>query len=154
SPELVSDVVSRSLKEKGVPADQIAQAKTVWSGWNMVLQNFGAFFGMIAFTKAAQRYGRKPAFAMAFLCAFVATIGYFQFFNSTSDIWMSFMMGFCQLALFAGFAIYLPELFPTRLRSTGTSFCYNVGRFIAASGPFTLGRLQAALAASATSALG
>ena len=154
SPELVSDVVSRSLKAKGLPADQIAQAKTVWSGWNMVLQNLGAFFGMLAFTKAAQRYGRKPAFAVAYLCAFAATIGYFQFFNSTSDIWMSFIMGFCQLSIFAGFAIYLPELFPTRLRSTGTSFAYNVGRFIAASGPFTLGKLQAALAVSATSALG
>ena len=59
-------------------------------------------------------------------------------------------MGFCQLGLFAGFAIYLPELFPTRLRSTGTSFCYNVGRFIAASGPFTLGELQQALAAGVT----
>ena len=41
--------------------------------------------------------------------------------------------GFCQLALFGGYSIYLPELFPTRLRSTGTSFCYNVGRFVAAS---------------------
>jgi hypothetical protein len=51
--------------------------------------------------------------------------------------------------LFAGFAIYLPELFPLRLRSTGTSFCYNVGRFIAASGPFTLGILQAELARGA-----
>ena len=59
-------------------------------------------------------------------------------------------MGGCQLALFAGFAIYLPELFPTSLRSTGTSFCYNVGRFVAASGPFTLGSLQAALKAGAT----
>ena len=38
------------------------------------------------------------------------------------------LMGFTQLALFGGYAIYLPELFPTRLRSTGTSFCYNVGR--------------------------
>ena len=62
---------------------------------------------------------------------------------------MSAVMGFCQLALFAGFAIYLPELFPLRLRSTGTSFCYNVGRFIAASGPFTLGRLQQWLAQGA-----
>jgi hypothetical protein len=62
------------------------------------------------------------------------------------------VMGFCQLALFAGFAIYLPELFPLRLRSTGTSFCYNVGRFIAASGPFTLGKLQAWLAQGATTA--
>ena len=50
-------------------------------------------------------------------------------------------MGFCQLALFGGYAIYLPELFPTRLRSTGTSFCYNVGRFVAALGPLTLGLL-------------
>jgi hypothetical protein len=51
------------------------------------------------------------------------------------------LMGFCQLALFGGYAIYLPELFPTRLRSTGTSFCYNVGRMVAAAGPFTLGLL-------------
>jgi len=38
------------------------------------------------------------------------------------------------------YSIYLAELFPTRLRSTGTSFCYNVGR-LAAAGPFTLGVL-------------
>ena len=32
-------------------------------------------------------------------------------------------------------------MFPTRLRSTGTSFCYNVGRFIAACGPFLQGQM-------------
>jgi hypothetical protein len=50
-------------------------------------------------------------------------------------------MGFCILSLFAGYAVYFPELFPTHLRSTGTSFCYNVGRFVAAAGPFFLGTL-------------
>ncbi|MEW6307122.1 MAG: MFS transporter, partial [Verrucomicrobiota bacterium] len=40
-----------------------------------------------------------------------------------------------------GYAVYFPELFPTRLRSTGVSFCYNVGRFVAASGPAVLGLL-------------
>ncbi|MBI3413762.1 MAG: MFS transporter [Verrucomicrobia bacterium] len=150
SPELVGDVIERSLRADGVGADKIAKAKTVWTGVNMIVQNLGAFFGMIFFTKAAQRFGRRPAFAVAFVAAFLATVGYFQLFNSKADIWMSFVMGFCQLALFAGFAIYLPELFPTRLRSTGTSFCYNVGRFIAASGPFTLGELQKALAAGVT----
>jgi hypothetical protein len=35
----------------------------------------------------------------------------------------------------------MPELFPTRLRSTGTSFCYNVGRGVAAVGPVGLGLL-------------
>ena len=56
----------------------------------------------------------------------------FTFWNlkDFSDIfWMIPLMGFCQFALFGGYAIYFPELFPTRLRSTGTSFCYNVGRF-------------------------
>ena len=51
------------------------------------------------------------------------------------------IMGFCQLALFGGYAIYFPELFPTRLRSTGTSFCYNGARFVAAAAPSALGQL-------------
>jgi hypothetical protein len=49
---------------------------------------------------------------------------------------MMFLLGIAQLSVFAGFAIYLPELFPSRLRSTGTSFCYNFGRFAAAAGSF------------------
>jgi hypothetical protein len=36
-------------------------------------------------------------------------------------------------------------LFPTRLRSTGTSFCYNCGRLIAAAGPLTLGMLTSSV---------
>jgi hypothetical protein len=67
----------------------------------------------------------------------------FRYLDDITDIWwMLPMMGFCQFSLFAGYAIYFPELFPTRLRSTGTSFCYNVGRFVAASGPFLLGQLS------------
>jgi hypothetical protein len=86
---------------------------------------------------------------LAAIAAMVATIFYFQTFNGAEDLWMSSVMGICQMALFAGFAIYLPELFPLRLRSTGTSFCYNVGRYVAATGPFTLGQLQSQLAEKA-----
>ena len=150
SPELVGDVMQRSLMEEGVAPDKITGEKTYWIGVNSIVQNIGAFIGMLLFTRFAQSLGRKKAFAFAFVAAMLATIGYFQFFNGRGDIWMSAIMGACQLALFAGFAIYLPELFPTSLRSTGTSFCYNVGRFVAASGPFTLGSLQAALKAGAT----
>ena len=145
APELVGDVIERSLTAEGVAPDIIAGEKNKWVGINSIVQNLGAFFGMLGFTFLAQRMGRKSAFALAFVTAMVVTAGYFQMFNGKSDIWMSAVMGACQLALFAGFAIYLPELFPTRLRSTGTSFCYNVGRFIAATGPFTLGALQANL---------
>jgi MFS family permease len=150
APELVGPVIERSLRQQNLPPEQVAGARGIWIGINSIVFNIGAFVGMLAMTKLAEGIGRKRAFAVAFLAAMAATAGYFQFFNGKSDIWMSAVMGACQLALFAGFAIYLPELFPTRLRSTGTSFCYNVGRFLAASGPFTLGKLQAALKAGAT----
>jgi len=55
------------------------------------------------------------------------------------------LMGFCLLTLFGGYAIYFPELFPTRLRSTGTSFCYNVGRLVAAPGSSLLGFLTSSV---------
>ena len=127
----------------------IAAEKSKWTGINSIVQNIGAFIGMLCFTQVAQKLGRKRAFVIGSFCAMAATIFYFRCFNGKGDIWMSGVMGFFQLALFAGFAIYLPELFPIRLRSTGVSFCYNVGRFIAASGPFTLGVLQQRLAANA-----
>lgn len=116
--------------------------KTFWIGMTSLLQNAGAFFGIYVFTHVTQRIGRRKAFAIAFVAAMLSTAYTFWNLSTFSDIfWMIPMMGFCQLALFGGYAIYLPELFPTRLRSTGTSFCYNVGRFVAALGPLALGLL-------------
>jgi hypothetical protein len=42
------------------------------------------------------------------------------------------VMAFFVVGMHAGYAIYFPELFPTRLRATGASFCFNVGRLVAA----------------------
>jgi hypothetical protein len=42
------------------------------------------------------------------------------------------VFGFFTLSMHAGFAVYFPELFPTRLRATGASFCFNGGRMLAA----------------------
>jgi MFS family permease len=153
APELVGDVISQSLRAKGLDEVEVSSQSTYYKGVNSIIQNLGAFAGMLAFSFLAQRAGRRPAFVVAFIGAFAATIFYFRSFNGIEHLWMSSIMGFFQLALFAGFAIYLPELFPTSLRSTGTSFCYNVGRFIAATGPFTLGQLQQKLTASALSNL-
>jgi MFS family permease len=142
SPELVGDVITTSLKARGVSDTDIKSELAFYRGLNGIIQNLGAFFGMLGFAYLAQWTGRRPAFVVAFVGALLSTVMFFKMFNSMDMMWMSFVMGFFQLALFAGFAIYLPELFPTRLRSTGTSFCYNVGRFVAATGPFTLGALQ------------
>ena len=51
------------------------------------------------------------------------------------------MMGFAQLSVFAGYSIYFPELFPTRLRGTGVGFCYNTVRYLAAPAPILFGYL-------------
>jgi hypothetical protein len=50
--------------------------------------------------------------------------------------WMMPLMGAAQLSVFAGFSIYLPELFGAKARGTGVSFAYNLGRFAAAGGSF------------------
>jgi hypothetical protein len=55
---------------------------------------------------------------------------------------MAPVVGFVTLGPFGGYAIYFPELFPTRLRATGTGFCYNVGRFLAALVPKAKGGLK------------
>jgi MFS family permease len=95
----------------------------------------GAGIGMWIFTKLAQWYGRRPAFAIGYVAALVTTIlVYWKMDSPMEAYWMMPLMGAAQLSVFAGFAIYLPELFPSQFRSTGTSFCYNLGRFAAAAG--------------------
>jgi len=113
-----------------------------WAAMYGLLFNGGAFFGIHFYRRLAQAMGRRGAFAICFVAAMFTTAYVFWFLESFTDVcWMVPIMGFFQLAIFGGYAIYFPELFPTRLRSTGTSFCYNVGRYLAAFGPLTLGFL-------------
>jgi MFS family permease len=117
-----------------------------WAAWTLICFNFGAFFGMYAFARVTQKIGRRPTFAIFFAAALAATVLAFSCMKEMPrDLWMVALMGAAQLSVFGGYAIYFPELFPTRLRSTGTSFCYNVGRYLAAFGPLTLAVLKPAL---------
>ncbi len=139
---LISAIFKQRMIAEHMTDDLIKGRLTFLVGVTSLLQNFGGFFGVYAFTRVTAYIGRKQAFAIGFLLAMVATAGTFKFINNYSDIfWMIPLMGFCQMTLFGGYAIYFPELFPTRLRSTGTSFCYNVGRLVAAVGPLFLGLL-------------
>jgi MFS family permease len=140
--DLVRTIFRKTYEAEGLPARVIDGKLTSLAGWVSFLQNGGAFFGILAFSWMTHYTGRKPAFAVSFLLAMGSTAFTFWFLNRRSDIlWMIPIMGFCQIALFGGYSIYFPELFPTRLRSTGTSFCYNVGRLVAAAGPTLLGLL-------------
>jgi MFS family permease len=140
--DLIRPVVEKSLRADGITGAELAGKTTMWVGITSLVQNLGAFCGIYSFTYLTQWMGRRKAFAIAFVAAMGMTAFTFWRLKTFTDIfWMIPLMGFCQLALFGGYAIYLPELFPTRLRSTGVSFCYNVGRLVAAAGPLTLGLL-------------
>ena len=140
--DLLRPVLTRSFQAEGLSGAALAGKVTTWIGITSLLQNFGGFWGVHAFTWLTDRTNRRIAFAISFIAAMLATAYTFWNLRTLSDIfWMIPMMGFTQLSLFGGYAIYLPELFPTRLRSTGTSFCYNVGRMVAATGPLALGLL-------------
>jgi MFS family permease len=142
SPDLQRNVFRKTFEARGMTPEQIKGALGFWTGVSLVLQNLGGFFGIYAFSRLTHYMGRKSAFAISLVAALTSTAMVFWFMNDLSDIfWMIPLMGFCQLSLFGGYAIYFPELFPTRLRSTGTSFCYNVGRYVAAGGVFVLGLL-------------
>jgi MFS family permease len=149
--DLFRPVLENTFRARGLTGAALAGTTTTWIGITSLLQNFGAFLGIYAFTYLTHFTNRRIAFALSFVAAMGATAYTFWNLKNLSDVfWMVPLMGFCQLALFGGYAIYLPELFPTHLRSTGTSFCYNIGRFVAAAGPLALGYLTSTVFAGAS----
>ncbi len=135
--DLQSIVFRQHYEQAGMSADEIPIAVERARTIAYILQMLGAAVGMWAFTRLAIWLGRRPAFAIGFTAAFVITVLVYWRMNSPMDAYLMMpLMSGAQLAVFAGFAIYLPELFPSKLRSTGTSFCYNLGRFAAAGGSF------------------
>jgi MFS family permease len=112
---------------------QVAHAKN----WAYLLQMIGAALGMLGFTYIAGRFGRRPAFIAGFSSAFLMTLFVYLRLETPQDAyWMMLLTGAAQFSVFAGFSIYLPELFDAKVRGTGVSFAYNLGRFAAAGGSF------------------
>ncbi len=108
----------------------------------VMAQNFGCFLGALAYGVVAKNMGRKIGFGLALTgCLIVIPITFLITNSFPVAVIMFFLMGFMLLAVFSGYAVYFPELYPTRLRSTGVGFCYNVARFISAFGPYTFGEL-------------
>lgn len=111
----------------------VAEAKN----WAFILQMSGAALGMLLFGYAANKFGRRPSFIFFFVAAFLVTVlAYWRLETPFDAYWMMPLMGAAQLGVFAGLAIYLPELFEAKARGAGVSFSYNIGRFAAAAGSF------------------
>lgn len=133
----LQQAVFKSYYATRVSADQVKPLVDSAITRAYLLNMLGAALGMWGFTRVAASMGRRSAFLIGFSAAMVITFLVYWKMNSPRDAyWMMPLMGAAQLSVFAGFSIYLPELFPSSLRSTGTSFCYNLGRFAAAGGSF------------------
>ncbi|HWA82552.1 MAG TPA: MFS transporter [Fimbriimonadaceae bacterium] len=106
--------------------------------------NFGGLFGTLLTIPVAKYLGRKPMFIIYFLLSAASIMGTFGLdLDPHTRLYGYFFIGLSVFGVFGSFTYYLPELFPTRLRATGSGFCYNGGRIVAAIGPFIVGSVAA-----------
>jgi len=99
-----------------------------------IVETAGGGLGLLAFGPLSVRWGRRWTF-MAFQLAGLAIVPVTCY--APAEYWQLLVLlpfyGFCTLGFHAGYAVYFPELFPTRLRATGAGVCFNGGRLAAAS---------------------
>jgi len=106
----------------------------------IMILTLGSLPGYAVVGALADRVGRKPAFAVFFVgAALSAPLIFAGPWTLGQMLVLLPLLGFFTLGIYAGFPIYLPELYPTRLRTTGAGFCFNIGRVVSAAGPFLTG---------------
>jgi MFS transporter, SHS family, sialic acid transporter len=132
-------------------ADQMTGGKVpAAKAMTQILVSGGAIVGSLFGALAAGRVGRRPAyFALCVLslvlCGWLfRCVGHY----GAAFLVMVTLVGATTAAFYGWLPLYLPELFPTRVRATGQGLCYNAGRILAAAGALTQGQLVAAYAGS------
>jgi MFS family permease len=116
----------------------------VWAGYTGMAYNLGAIVGYISLGFFADVVGRKPVVMVFYAAALIMTPVLFLW---TSDLNLLLLAacvnGFFTLGQYSWMPVWLPELFPTRVRATGMAFAFNTPRFIACIGPLVAGALIA-----------
>jgi MFS family permease len=123
------DLARERLVRDGVSAEEAGERAKFAYG---IVQTTGGGLGLLAFGPISARIGRRRTFVAFHLLAFaIVPIACFGPQNYDQLLVALPVFGFLTLGMHAGYAIYFPELFPTHLRATGTSFCFNGGRIVA-----------------------
>jgi len=116
----------------------------VWASYAGMAYNVGAIAGYIGLGFFADMYGRKPVTLVYIVLAFLTTPLVFLWTHDLSLLLIAAAVnGFFSLGLYSWMPVWLPELFPTRMRATGAAFVFNSPRFIAWLGPIIAGTLVA-----------
>jgi MFS family permease len=114
--------------------------------YSTMMLNLGALAGYLSFGPLAERFGRRPVFALMCVGSFIMLpLTFLGPWSYLQVMCLLPALGYFNNGIFSGFPIYLPELYPTRIRATGAGVCFNIGRVFASAGPFLTGLLVAAL---------
>jgi len=105
----------------------------------------GAVFGSLIAPLLGGKLGRRPVYFALCLSSLVVCSVLFRGFHEFSTMFMVmvWLVGFCTAAFYGWLPLYLPELFPTRVRATGQGLAFNFGRILAALGAWQMGSLMA-----------
>jgi MFS family permease len=127
-----------SVMWTAVWADKLGQqsAALYAKQYTQLSSALGAVFGSFGGAMLGYLAGRRPAYIALCLGSLATALLFFQT-NSAFNAWFIasvFVLGFVTAAFYGWLPLYLPELFPTRVRATGQGFSYNFGRIIAAIG--------------------
>jgi MFS family permease len=102
--------------------------------------------GFVALGFCADWIGRKATTMIWYaMCLVLTPVVYLWAQSMTTLLAAVAVFGFFTLGIWAWAPIWLPELFPTRMRGTAVAFCFNAPRFISCVGPIIGGTLIVAL---------
>ncbi|MBX9652369.1 MFS transporter [bacterium] len=125
-------------------ADQVAGVSNV--GYKAATQGWwalGAIVGSVAGAQLGSWLGRRMSYFLISIVTLSVTMAMFQW-TAPLERWFHpivFAQGLVATLFFGWLALFLPELFPTRVRATGSGLAYNSGRFATAFGVLGAGYL-------------
>jgi hypothetical protein len=88
--------------------------------------------------------GRRRAYFLVSLTTLAVNLSIYHLLTPAHPAFRPavFLLGLVATLFFGWLPLYLPELFPTRVRATGTGVTYNVGRLASAAGVLGAGQLM------------
>ena len=119
----------------GLPAAQ-------WASYAGMSYTIGSVLGYISLGFLADAYGRKPVTLAYFVLALILTpVLFFWTRDLTLLLVLAGVNAFFSNGQYTWMPVWLPELYPTRMRATALAFAFNAPRFIAFLGPLLAGTM-------------
>jgi MFS transporter, SHS family, sialic acid transporter len=127
-------------------ADQLTEGKQPKvKAYIQLVSAIGAVLGCLVAPLVGGKLGRRPVYFGMCLCSLIVCSILFRGFDHYNGAFLGVvgLVGFFTAAFYGWLPLYLPELFPTRVRATGQGLAFNFGRILAALGAWQMGSFMA-----------